>query len=743
MFKELSGQHGGGSLRLRQFLLYLLAVPVIWVSADMSRILAVTQTSDASAIWPPLGLAIGASLVLGRRFLLFYALLIAVWLDAGGYQPLLVLGLTAQQYLAAQLLHRLVSRINSDGLLVERLTEVVTFYVRGIFLVLLPLSAAASALYQHFGYFSAFPWVNVWAFHWFSEALGVLLFAPAAQQALLALIGSRHHQWLRPRDLLYWAVFFCLAGFSVRYAIQGELNLARSASYLYFPLAVWAAVDGRRVTALLLLPVIAVLCLFVSFYGVWEHNLSAWEALGEALVLVTVLVLMVQLVLAAITERRGMTDFFRQLAEHDSVTGHYNRRGLIRRATEIRNNTTGAGAWLAVLCLKNFHHAREIMEEELVDETQKWVAGQIGLSLKGIRQDVAVARIEAGMFACVFMARDAGSARSILTRLWQNIQGKKYRVAEVHYRIESSVGVVPLAVEGSPATAIAAAKQVALKALASPGEPVWFGDDNGGLFSRHRRDLEGMEVLKEAIVANQFELYHQRIAALSPGDERDRIEVLLRLRDSNGELQSPAVFMPVAERFGYSVDMDRWVIANTFAWFRRHPDALRSLEKCSINLFGATLGDASFKRFIEEQIERHGIPPRCFCFEVTETESVRDWGLAHEILSFLQGRGFSTSLDDFGTGLATFDYLKRFNYDYIKIDGSFVRAIAENSLDRSIVQAILGVARELSARTVAEFVESREALSVLADMGVEFVQGYAVHRPAPLSQLGKCQTDPV
>lgn len=97
MFKELSGQHGGGSLRLRQFLLYIIAVPVVWISADMSRILTVTQTSDASAIWPPLGLAIGASLVLGRRFLLLYALLIAVWLDAAGYEPLLVLGLTAQQ----------------------------------------------------------------------------------------------------------------------------------------------------------------------------------------------------------------------------------------------------------------------------------------------------------------------------------------------------------------------------------------------------------------------------------------------------------------------------------------------------------------------------------------------------------------------------------------------------------------------------------------------------------------------
>lgn len=734
MFKELSHRHGGGSLRLRQFLLYMLAVPVIWVSADLSRILTVTQTSEASAIWPPLGLALGASLVLGRRFLLFYALLMAVWLQAR-YEPVLVLSGTVQQFAAGHLLYWLIHRINPDGLLVERLSEALSFYVYGIFAILLPLSAVVSAVYYSHGYFDVFPWENVWAFHWFAEALGVLLFAPAAQEVLLALIGSRHHQWLRLRDALYWFLFLLMAMLSIHYAVRGELNVARSASYLYFPLAVWVAVDGRRMTALLMLPVVAVLCLFVNFYGAWEHNLSAWQALGSSLVLVTVMVLMVQLVLAAITERRGLTNFFRELAEHDSVTGRYNRRGLIKQAQKIQEDSTGGTAWLSVLCLKNFHHSREIMEEELVDETQKWVARQISQSLKGVRQQVPVARIEAGMFACVFMARDGAAAQALLTRLWRSIQGKKYQVGSVHYRIESSVGVVPLTPEVHPGTAIAAAKQVALKALASPGDPVWFGDDQGGLFSNHRRNLEGMEALKEAIVANRFELYHQRIASLSPEEENDRIEVLLRLRDAAGEMQSPAVFMPVAERFGYSVDMDRWVIAQTFRWFRRNRRAMESLESCSINLSGATLGDASFRRFIDSQMEKHGLDPGFFCFEVTETESVRDWDLAHGILAFLREKGFSTSLDDFGTGLATFDYLKRFPYDYIKIDGNFVKGIADSALDRSIVQAILGVARQLKARTVAEFVESREALSVLAEMGVEFVQGYAVHRPAPLSEL--------
>ncbi len=248
----------------------------------------------------------------------------------------------------------------------------------------------------------------------------------------------------------------------------------------------------------------------------------------------------------------------------------------------------------------------------------------------------------------------------------------------------------------------------------------------------HRHLIEGLE-------QNKFQLYHQKIASIQPGVEllEAHYEVLLRLNTQTRGVLSPAAFMPAARRLRLLQEIDRWVIQ---AVLERAGAEQRRGERTvhyAINLSGAAIGDADLLLFILEQFTASGADPKTICFEFTETVAVRHLRRAQQLISVLRDRGCTFSLDDFGQGLSSLTHLKHLAVDYLKIDGSFVKNLATDKVDYAIVEAIHRMARAMNLKTIAEYAESDAILGKLREIGVDYAQGYRIHKPEPFATVPK------
>jgi EAL domain-containing protein (putative c-di-GMP-specific phosphodiesterase class I) len=241
--------------------------------------------------------------------------------------------------------------------------------------------------------------------------------------------------------------------------------------------------------------------------------------------------------------------------------------------------------------------------------------------------------------------------------------------------------------------------------------------------------MEWVSRIKAALDHDRFCLYAQQIASLGPDADDTHIELLLRMNDDAGNVVMPATFIGAAERYNLMPAVDRWVIANAFSALA---NAAHPARTWSINLSGASLSDEQLFDYIVLQRRRHGIALNRVCFEITETAAITHLPKAIVFIDRLRALGCRFALDDFGSGMSSFSYLKHLNVDYLKIDGSFVKGILVSESDRAIVQSINQVAHATGKKTIAEFAENADVIACLADIGVDYVQGYGVDMPHPL-----------
>jgi EAL domain-containing protein (putative c-di-GMP-specific phosphodiesterase class I) len=214
-------------------------------------------------------------------------------------------------------------------------------------------------------------------------------------------------------------------------------------------------------------------------------------------------------------------------------------------------------------------------------------------------------------------------------------------------------------------------------------------------------------------------------------------ELLLRLKDETGRIVAPNDFIAAAERYGITPAIDRWVIENAFRWLVSEADEREKLIQCSINLSGQSLGDDKFLPFVIDQFHKSGLDASKICFEITETAAVASFSQANRFIQALKELGCKFALDDFGTGVSSFLYLKTLPVNFLKIDGQFIGPIAQEPVNRSMVEAIAKVARALNIATIAECVESEAVLTDLRRLGVDFAQGFYLAQPLPIAQLPK------
>jgi EAL domain-containing protein (putative c-di-GMP-specific phosphodiesterase class I) len=253
---------------------------------------------------------------------------------------------------------------------------------------------------------------------------------------------------------------------------------------------------------------------------------------------------------------------------------------------------------------------------------------------------------------------------------------------------------------------------------------------------RRSGELNWTSRIHAALADGRFILYAQKIVPVSGTRNREmHYELLVRMRDEYGELVPPMAFIPAAERYGLMPAIDRWVVAHAFENLATARKQGATNLLFSINLSGATLGDNGFVDFVEDQFRIHQVPHTQICFEITETAAITNLIRTGRLIERLRGQGCKFSLDDFGSGMSSFTYLKNLQIDFLKIDGSFVRNIVRDEVDASMVDAINRVGHVMGIKTIAEFVEDDATLQRLRFIGVDFAQGYAVEVPCPLESI--------
>jgi diguanylate cyclase (GGDEF)-like protein len=432
------------------------------------------------------------------------------------------------------------------------------------------------------------------------------------------------------------------------------------------------------------------------------------------------------------------TSMLRHQAQHDDLTGLINRREfevrLERNLKSVHEN--GAQHVLCYLDLDQFKLVNDTCGHSAGDELLR----QISVLLTNrMRDRDTLARLGGDEFGLLLENCSLADATLITNSLLKLVSDYRFIHDDKIFNIGVSIGVVVINSKFESVSEIIHAADIACYSAKNAGRNQSF------LFSpsdvevtKRRTAVEAVADITDEIDDELFMLYCQPIVPLTSNvPQQHHFEILIRKINIDGNIMLPTTFIPSAERYLLMPNIDRWVIKNTFATYRELLN--QSNEKCnyvfSINLSGTSLGDKSLLGYIREQFVIYSIPPESICFEITETAAIVNLKNTIQLFTALRKLGCSFALDDFGSGMSSFMYLKNFEVDYLKIDGSFVKDMHQNKIDHAMVRSIHSVAEAMNIKTVAEFVENEAILKELKTIGVHYGQGLHLGAPIPIKKL--------
>jgi EAL domain-containing protein (putative c-di-GMP-specific phosphodiesterase class I) len=320
--------------------------------------------------------------------------------------------------------------------------------------------------------------------------------------------------------------------------------------------------------------------------------------------------------------------------------------------------------------------------------------------------------------------------------LREAIRNYKFVWEERTFRLGASIGVVPISPENEDVAGLLSAADSACAAAKESGRNrIYSFQENDIDLMRRRREMQWAARINNALEDNRFEIFRQVIQPLQQPHPGLHYELLLRMRDEAGKIVAPDQFIAAAERYGLTPNIDRWMIEHALRWLVSEADEREKLALCSINLSGQSLGDDKFLPFVIDHFHRSGIDATKICFEITETAAIASFSQANRFIHALKELGCRFALDDFGTGLSSFGYLKHFPVDFLKIDGSFVKEILHDPIDREMVRSINEIGHLTGKQTIAEFAENPEIIEMLRSLGVDYAQGYGIAVPQRVMRL--------
>ena len=423
----------------------------------------------------------------------------------------------------------------------------------------------------------------------------------------------------------------------------------------------------------------------------------------------------------------------RHMAFHDSLTDLINRVEFERRLEESVQAaiTDGEAHALLYLDLDQFKLVNDSCGHMAGDELLKRITRRLQAA---IRDSDTLARLGGDEFGVLLKNCPLDRAKSIARGLLETIQSYTFIWSGNSFKIGVSIGLVQ--VKGDiPSTELLTLADMACYVAKDEGRNrIHVTTDSDSTISRRQGEVQWIQRLQEGMANDNLVLYRQHIQSLQSASSHS--ELLLRMVDHDGAIIGPDRFIPAAERYNLMPEVDRWVIQHAFQQFRlQHPPGShnQAFNTLFINLSASSLSDADLVNFIRKQLEQHAIAPHSFGFEITETAAITDFDNAIKLISALQDLGCKVALDDFGTGMSSFSYLKSLNVDFVKIDGSFVKNMLENEMDCAIVESVNKIGHIAGLQTIAEYVENDAIMQRLSELGIDYAQGWAIHRPEPFT----------
>jgi diguanylate cyclase (GGDEF)-like protein/PAS domain S-box-containing protein len=434
-----------------------------------------------------------------------------------------------------------------------------------------------------------------------------------------------------------------------------------------------------------------------------------------------------------VTERRRHEAELRRMADHDALTGLLNRRAFER---ELERHVAHVGRYgpqgaVVLLDIDRFKNVNDTLGHSAGDQLIAKVADALR---ERIGNAAALARLGGDEFAVLLPDGTREDAHAIAEDVLCAI--RRIRIASPSGRLRmvgASIGIAPFDSEGLTGEDVLVAADLAMYEAKEGGRNRVASHGAGqDAPTKLATRLSWTDVIRDALDEERLVLQAQPIMSLDSG-EIGQYEMLLRMRDPLGELISPAAFLPVAERYDLIGAIDRWVVRTAIEMLGAELKRGRKLT-FEVNISGRSTGDEELLELIEQSLGANGVDPSQVIFEVTETTAVADIPRAQEFAGRLAALGCRFALDDFGAAFASFYYLKHLPFDYLKIDGEFVRSCANNKTDQLVIQAVVDIAKGLGKTTVAEMVSDQETIDLLRGMGVDKAQGFAIGRPAPLAR---------
>lgn len=711
------------------FARFILVAGVAYLSCVVVRALGFFAW-DSLPLWPAAGVAFGFGWRYGSVWILPAALGVSTWAALQTQASELVIGAALVTIAGPMASLALLRWFNEFKPTEYRLQAALRLLV-GVIVVSAPLNAALATLALNTS--NVLPDLHPLHFFlswWLLDSLGTLLIAPAIVAARATEAERRVNTGWLDIGAVSLSAIIVLA--SLLASEVGKQYYAYSLILFFLPVVAWTSIrSSERMVAFTLIASTA----FLLGGRAIQLNAGAPDVppMIEASLLVFVSLIISVLLQSVAADRRIALDRVRHQARQDMSTGLLNDRGLLAEFGERLAEPERPHYGLIGLHVTNFDTLNDLSGAIAALRLEQSVAA---LLMRQPGRQVA-ARLSAGRYALLIEAESLTDVRAVAREIYSSLCGQVFRTDNGSVRLQTSVGGLLIDRHASIDSEDCLVSLADAQAIAaSVRDPQLFIEPlSQTIIDARRAHQNKIEHIRESIRTNRFELHAQPIIDAHTPAGKVSFEILMRLIDPEGGLIQPPEFLSLAVQAQMTPAMDRGVITRVFEWLSSHPEALARTHKCSINLSGLTMSDGLISAFIREKQIEHNIPSEKIVFEITESEAIRNPGAASRLVDDLKADGFGIALDDFGVGLATFEYLKRFPLDYLKIDGSFIRNLTSSPIDEEIVMSTVRVARRLNIQTVAEHVQTQDVYELLQRLGVGHFQGEHLGRAIPIDDL--------
>ena len=441
------------------------------------------------------------------------------------------------------------------------------------------------------------------------------------------------------------------------------------------------------------------------------------------------------LVLRDVTEEEELLKEIEFQARHDDLTGIYNRWEFENRFNALVSATRDESSAhiLMYMDLDQFKLVNDTCGHHAGDELLRRLTAAFGACLDN---DAILARLGGDEFGVILENCGVDIGLDVARALRDTAQNFIFTWDDKSFDVGVSIGVVPITFPVESVHTLMGFADVACYLAKEHGRNnIRLHREEDQELAKRKAEMNWATRLKASVAADEFSLHYQDIVPVEPTEtpSNRKIEILLRLRDENGNYLTPDHFIPSAERYNLMPDLDRWVINEAFRWYQKTGYAKNIIM--NINLSGLSFCAPKFLEFVYQKFNQYQVPPGAVCFELTETAAIQNLPEAENFMRSLRALGCRFALDDFGTGLSSFAYLKDLPIDFLKIDGKFIKGISKDRIDRAMVSAINDVGHTMNIKTVAEYVENDSIFAELRKLKVDYAQGYGIGKPKALDTL--------